>query len=464
MSEVYSHPSAADGPSEIGKASSGRRGRRRGVEIKPGTVKQARADAGLSLGQVAGGELSRTAIYFVETGKAKPSIETLKLIAERTGRPLDYFLTKPSTMEPRSTAGTAEMERLTTAGDAAGALAAGEALFEVERDPEIWARIKFLMATAHLRLAQPVQARRLASGARAYFEQAGDLLMVAECLGSEASAAYLMQDPGALTLAEGALATCRSLKPVPGITEARLLVILAGVHVTDHNWQGAIDAYQQAIEAGDVVQDLRRLSLTYSGLSLAYQESGQLNQAAHYAQRAMAIHDTLNDRISLARSENNLGLMLLRAGDRAKARGHLERALRLSDETGLEAGKSHVLLSLSELAVAESRLDEAARFANTALDLATRLSEGATVAEAHMWLGRIAAARDAHRAADAEFAVAFDVLASLGSPAERSSRAHADYAEILEARGDMAGAVQHLKQALAARPSQRAVDSKAAIA
>src|SRR5450759_2183135 len=102
MSEVYSHPSAAGGPSEIGKASSGRRGRRRGVEIKPGTVKQARADAGLSLGQVAGGELSRTAIYFVETGKAKPSIETLKLIAERTGRPLDYFLTKPSTMEPVS--------------------------------------------------------------------------------------------------------------------------------------------------------------------------------------------------------------------------------------------------------------------------------------------------------------------------------------------------------------------------
>src|SRR5216684_8425293 len=101
MSEVLTHPSA-DGPREIGKASSGRRGRRRGVEIKPGTVKQARSDAGLSLAQVAGGEISRTAIYFVETGKAKPSMETLKLIAERTGRPLDYFLARPSTIEPRS--------------------------------------------------------------------------------------------------------------------------------------------------------------------------------------------------------------------------------------------------------------------------------------------------------------------------------------------------------------------------
>ena len=463
MSAVPPHPPATDGPRKIGKATSGRRGRRRGVEIKPGTVKQARFEAGLSLAQVAGGEISRTAIYFVETGKAKPSMETLKLIAERTGRPLDYFLTKPSTMEPRSTAGTAEIERLVTAGDAAGALAAGEALLGAERDPEIAARIKFLMATAHLRLAQPVQARRLASGARAYFEQSGDTLMTAECLGSEASAAYLMQDPGALALAEGALATSRSLKTVSRITEARLLGILAGVHATNHNWQAAIDVYEQAIEAGEVVQDLRRLSLIYSGLSMAYQELGQLNQAANYARRALTIHETLNDRTSLARAENNLGLMLLRGGDPAEARAHLERSLRLFDETGVETGKASMLLSLSELALAESQPVEAALFSNQALELASRLSEAASVADAHIWLGRIAFFYDDAGTVDAEFAAAFDVLEKPGAPPDWSTRAHADYATILEARGDIAGAVRHLKKALAARPYPRAVDSRAAI-
>src|ERR1700682_2547373 len=136
MSEVQTYPSAEDGPRRIANASSGRRGRRRGVEIKPGTVKQARADAGLSLAQVAGGEISRTAIYFVETGKAKPSMETLKLIASRTGRPLDYFLSRPRTMEARSTAVTAEIERLITARDPAGALSAGDAQLGGEGDPE----------------------------------------------------------------------------------------------------------------------------------------------------------------------------------------------------------------------------------------------------------------------------------------------------------------------------------------
>jgi tetratricopeptide (TPR) repeat protein/DNA-binding XRE family transcriptional regulator len=464
MSEVQTHPSAADGPSAVVKATSGRRGRRKGIEIKPGTAKQARLEAGLSLGQVAGTEISRTAIYFVETGKAKPSMETLKLIASRTGRPLDYFLSRPSTMEARSSALTAEIERLITSGDAAGALAAGEAQLVAERDEEIAARIKFHMATAHLRLAQPVQARRLASSARAYFEQSGDLLMTAECLGSEASAAYLMQDPSALALAEGALATCRSLKPVPSITESRLLVVLGGVYATNHNWAAAIKSYEQAIEAGEVVQDLRRLSLSYSGMSMAYQELGNLNQAAQYARRAMAIHETLNDRVSLARSENNLGLMLLLGGDHAKARPHLERSVRLFEQEGIDSGKAGFLLSLCELALAESQVDEAARFANWAMDLASRLSEESYVSDAHVWLGRIAAARGDHDTSDAEFAAAFSVLENLGSPAERSSRAHAHYAEILEARGDMAGAVGHLKKALGSRASQMAADSRAATA
>jgi tetratricopeptide (TPR) repeat protein/DNA-binding XRE family transcriptional regulator len=462
MSEVHAHPSAADGPREIGKIS-GRRGRRRGVEIKPGTVKQARFEAGLSLAQVAGGEISRTAIYFVETGKAKPSMETLKLIALRTGRPLDYFLSQPSTMEPRSTASTVEIERLLATGDSAGALADAEALLGSERDPEAVARIKFLMATAHLRLAQPVQARRLASSARAFFEQAGDLLMTAECLGSEASAAYLIQDPGAAALAEGALAICRGLNPAAPITEARLLAILGGVHATNRNWQGAIDAYELAIAAGEVVQDLRRLSIMYSGLSQAYQELGRISEAARYGHRALAIHETLSDRLSLARSENNLGMLLLKHGDLVDAQGHFDRALRLFEEGNVEPQRANLLMSMCELEFLREDLAAAEHWARQALEFAGRASEPINVGESHVWLGRIAEARGDHLVVDAEFHAACDLFEESGV-GEPLSRAHADYAEILEARGDIAGAVQHLKQALAARPSQRAVDSRAAIA
>jgi tetratricopeptide (TPR) repeat protein/DNA-binding XRE family transcriptional regulator len=460
MSEVEPHPSGEDGPRRIGSAPSGRRGRRRGIEIKPGTVKQARAEAGLSLAQVAGGEISRTAIYFVETGKAKPSMETLKLIAGRTGRPLDYFLSRPSTTEARSIPRTAELERLVVTGDPVGALAEGEALLVVERDPDVVARIKFQMATAHLRLSQWVPARRLASTARGYFEQSGDMLMTAECLGSEASAAYMMQDPGALALAEGALATCRSLNPVPSITESRLLGVLGGVHTANHRWEAAIKALEQSIAAGDVVKDLRRLSIQYTNLSLAYLELGNLNQAMQYAERAMTLHETLNDRISLARTENNLGMMLLRGGEIARSRTHLERSLRLFEEARAEdATRAALLLSFCELEVAESNLDEAARFANEALEMALRNSTPATIADSHSWLGRIAAIRGDHSTADGEFGAAFDVLRKPGVSPDLTSRTYARYADILEARGDVVGAVQHLKLALASRSNHMAIEA-----
>src|SRR3981081_3016831 len=63
-----------------------------GLKVRPGAVRQARSEAGLSLAKVARGDLSRTAIFLIETGKSNPTLPTLELIAERTGKPVDYFL------------------------------------------------------------------------------------------------------------------------------------------------------------------------------------------------------------------------------------------------------------------------------------------------------------------------------------------------------------------------------------
>src|SRR5579872_586722 len=68
------------------------RGRRVGVSIREGSVRQARKQAGLSLAQVAAGQVSRTAILYIETGRTKPSMETLRLISRQTRFPINYFL------------------------------------------------------------------------------------------------------------------------------------------------------------------------------------------------------------------------------------------------------------------------------------------------------------------------------------------------------------------------------------
>ena len=419
--------------------------------------------AGLSLGQVAREDISRTAIYFVETGKAKPSRETLELIAQRTRQPLDFFLTGADGSDQHPAARIAELERLLVTGDNAGVVAAAEAAQGHKYDGESEARIKLLASMAYLRLAQPVLGRRLAVAARTYFEQVSDLHMTAEALGNEAQAAGLMQDPAAVQIAEGALATCRSVRPVPQVLEARLLRVLGHMLVASQRWTEAIACYEEAVAVGDVIQDLQQLSLLYSGMSADHHEIGQITEAARYAQKALTIHEALHDRLSQARSLNNLGWMLVQLGEFDSARIHLDRAIRIFEEQGVETALGEFLMSQAELEFAQGDLASASAVATRSLELAIRHGEMATASEAHTLLGRIAARKGFEADADQAFSAALRAAETLG-PGPRLTAVHEAYAEILEARGDLVAANRHLRHAIAAHRPAAPIESRIAIA
>lgn len=63
-----------------------------GIEVDPARVRRARIEAGLTLADVAGSEVSRTMIHFVETGRSRPSKRVLSLIAKRTRKTPRYFM------------------------------------------------------------------------------------------------------------------------------------------------------------------------------------------------------------------------------------------------------------------------------------------------------------------------------------------------------------------------------------
>jgi transcriptional regulator with XRE-family HTH domain len=72
-----------------------------GIAVDPRRVREARLQAGLSLREVAGAEVSATFIHFVERGVSRPSQKVLGLIARRTGKPIGYFIPHDSsTPEP----------------------------------------------------------------------------------------------------------------------------------------------------------------------------------------------------------------------------------------------------------------------------------------------------------------------------------------------------------------------------
>jgi tetratricopeptide (TPR) repeat protein/DNA-binding XRE family transcriptional regulator len=420
-----------------------------GVDLRPGAVKQARKESGLSLAQVGKGMVTAPAIYLIETGRTRPSLPTLEHIARRTGKSVEFFLADQSGTTDETKAGLIELEAMVAEGRMQDAIVIGEQLLNLGSSANRLGQIRFLLAQAHLQLGQPEPAASLLREAHAHFESVNDLLMLAECMGSEASLAYMTQRPGATELAEHALAIVRAMPEVPRATEARLLAILASANVANRNWDKAVTLYEEAIEAAGSVFDLAKMAKMYSGLSSAYKETGHVHAAAKYAERSIALLEVVKDRVSLARAENNLALILLAKGDRAAAQEHLDRSLELAEETNLEVGRSHVLMSLCELSLVQGNLQAARQFAEQALAMAERMGEAANVAESHLWLGQIAAEVGDDELCDTEFDIAIRGLTEVGVE-ERLMRCHGAYAEILENRGELKSAYEHMKKAFSA--------------
>lgn len=63
-------------------------------------LKQARLEAGLSQRQLCGQEITRNMLSQIENGSARPSMDTLRYLASRLGKPMGYFLEEQAVTSP----------------------------------------------------------------------------------------------------------------------------------------------------------------------------------------------------------------------------------------------------------------------------------------------------------------------------------------------------------------------------
>ena len=102
-----------------------------GIPVDPERVRRARTDAGLSLAEIAGEDVSRTFIHFVEQGRSRPSRRVLALIARRTGKPISYFMLEPG---PGSQSSTDLANELTRVASQVREFGTGNRLTNAERE------------------------------------------------------------------------------------------------------------------------------------------------------------------------------------------------------------------------------------------------------------------------------------------------------------------------------------------
>jgi tetratricopeptide (TPR) repeat protein len=312
--------------------------------------------------------------------------------------------------------------------------------------PRFEALVRHYVGQALVRSSRPDEGLEHLRRAQALLEKDPDPWLAVECADWEACALYLKEDSHALMVAENALALCRATEPrLPG-TEARILEHIATIHVHNHTYDRAVAFYEEALEAAGSMRDLPRMGRTYHGLSIAYQERGELSRAIEYTYKALALYALEHDTALVARGENELGLLLMRQGQMERAEEAFRAALAHLEEAGSEVAKSHALLSLSELQLRIGKFNDGIQIAKEAIDLAKRRNESIAQASGYILLGRLYERKNQHQLADKEFGVAIRLLKKEGR-SDRLAETHASYAELLDARGDHKGASRHWRDA-----------------
>lgn len=100
-------------------------------------IRRARLEAGLSQRQLCGEEITRNMLSLIENGAAKPSMKTLRYLADQLGKPLSFFLDDAAPEHDRI------LESARALDQAEEALAAGKDIYAAELLEKVtWPRLR----------------------------------------------------------------------------------------------------------------------------------------------------------------------------------------------------------------------------------------------------------------------------------------------------------------------------------
>lgn len=424
------------------RSARGRRGS--GLDVRPGSIREARQQAGVTMAQVAGSDLTRGAIYLFETGRARPSRPALELIAARTRKPLSFFLgSEPSDVAAAAAGSQAALAGALASSQPQRALDLAAGMLEVGVDQAAEARIRLAMARAVMALGRPEAGVMSARQAREL--AAGDAWLEAEARVVESQALHDADDPAALEVATEALAAVRALEPRPPWLSEQLLHLVGAIHVRRGEWAAAAAAHAEVVErrpdAAALQETVAALEARVEGL--AGDRRGGEAAAAHW--QAVALR-SVGDQMALAlRSAVELGAAQAELGELDRAADTLAKAVGFGETLGLQRERCEAQVRLAGLWLRRGAPPEAMEQAERALVLAEEIGDRRCVGLAHLLRARLAVREGDPEGAEAEFRAACASLEEAVSP-DDLVEARGAYAEMLEANGRVQEALEQWKR------------------
>jgi len=395
-------------------------------------LREARLARGLTQEQLARGLATKGFISQVERNRATPSLPKLRVIAERLGQPLSYFVTdrppqlltllrKSAQLAVRAEDPARALDILAEAADLPATAneradlqrIRGVALSELRQNRQALSTLQDAAATA------PLDDAELNA---AIYAEIGTVLQIEERFNAAVEANRRSLDW---------LDQCRHADPA---LRARVLTNLGSSSFRLGQHAEAMAYFVRALDAATDAESLLRIANAHMALGVAARAVGELDRALEHCNRALELHSRIHHERTANRILNNLGDVHYAAGRRREAadlqRRCLQRARELHDdfEIGVAAG------ALARYALEDRKFEEAMVLARESQQAAARSGDHLHQAVAGAVEGSAADRLGRQRVAHQRFRQALQSLLERSAAAELAEVCTM-YADVLRLRG-----------------------------
>jgi tetratricopeptide (TPR) repeat protein len=401
-------------------------------------IRRLRLERGMSQSELAAGRLSKGFISQIESGRSRPSPESLRFIAQRLGVPMVALLPGLELAQQQ-----AFLLRAAEAAVKAREQSEAESLLDEARPllstpaelswyHRLRGELLILRNEIEAALDEALQAFEQVSGLDPSDEsvRACNLVGRIHHLAGRHPASLLYLDRAA------AIAAAPSVSPA---VRALVHSNRGNAHMLLGDPEHAITAYEQARAAAEDAEDLWQLAIAEMGLGEAARQRGDLPAAISHAERAVVLFERIEMRQLQALILHNLGHVHGDRGDLRTARQLQEQAL----AAGRAMNDPYVIgLSLERLAaleVAEGDAERALLVAQSAVEAARTYGDPALLSISHAVLAEALELSGDRTGADEAFAEARRIGQSATTMERRQVLLR--HGALLRARGDFEGAM-----------------------
>jgi len=417
-------------------------------------VRQARKSAGLTQRVLAGGDLSESFVSMLEHDKVRPSLETLRVIADRLNVPLGDLLDadppprRQVTVKIEEGNGLVRQHRFTEAM---------EAFQEADRvaGPDIPLEAAFRI---QIGLGEALTGLRQLDLAEQHLERARTL---AGALGRPDLVARVANATGFLSLrkrdfpaardafAKG-LAALRQAQPVDTAFEGALLINLGRTYSDLGLPAQALDCFQAALERLEPLGDIWHLGSLHFNLGVAHGRQQAYDLARAHLEKAAVLFEAQENLLLLGTVKRSLGILLINRGRPQEGAEILQQSLALANQLADDVGRAQTLTELARASMLQGDLETARNQAEEAIRIAVKIQDPAEAA-----LGESVMAAICHREgrldeAANRYAYALEQFEKLEMAGE-VARVSRDYAFFVLQRGEEGQAARLFAKAFRAQ-------------